>query len=107
MKPGTLEVLALLRARPSGLTAFDALAEVGCFRLAARIGELRADGYDIATETITTGSGKHVARYVIHERPVQLALLDPVVTASASFPKSGGSRDQVAERQPLAGSRFG
>ena len=61
MKPSTASVLALLRARGSlGVTPHDA-AQIGCWRLAARVYELRAEGYRITDE------GKGFARYVLVE----------------------------------------
>jgi hypothetical protein len=53
-------VLALLHAQgQDGLTPIDALNRLGCFRLAARIAELRADGWVIENR------GKGHARYVL------------------------------------------
>ena len=46
----------------SPLTPLDALMKYGCFRLSARILELRKKGYDIKTENITKG-GKTFAEY--------------------------------------------
>jgi len=46
------------------LTQVEALTKFGCFRLAARIYRLRHQhGMLIATQMITTKSGKLVARY--------------------------------------------
>lgn len=47
------------------LTQLDALNLFGCFRLAARICELRNDGMNIKTERITIPSGKTVAAYYV------------------------------------------
>lgn len=47
------------------ITAFDALADYGCMRLAARIGELRSWGHVIETEEHLTPTYKTVARYYI------------------------------------------
>ena len=44
------------------LTPIDALNEFGCFRLAARIGELRERGHDIKTTIIHDG-GSSFAQY--------------------------------------------
>lgn len=44
------------------LTAIEALTKFGCFRLAARISDLRKDGINIATDTVTQ-KGKTFARY--------------------------------------------
>ncbi len=68
MKPQTRAVLALLRERPAGVTAIDALSAIGSFRLAARIWELRAEVYEIRSDSITTGSGKRVERYRLVEQ---------------------------------------
>jgi hypothetical protein len=60
----TDDVLALLRARgDAGVTALDALREVGSFRLAARIADLHAAGFDISSTIETTPNGKRIARY--------------------------------------------
>jgi hypothetical protein len=55
-------ILAYLRAG-NRLTALDALERFGCFRLAARIHELRRDGWAIEERTVETPSGKRVAEY--------------------------------------------
>jgi hypothetical protein len=46
------------------LTAISALTNFGCFRLAARIFELRKEGHDIHEVTIEHG-GKRYAEYYI------------------------------------------
>ena len=46
------------------ITALDALQHFGCFRLAARIHELRKEGYEIE-ETIVAHNGKRYASYFI------------------------------------------
>ena len=55
-------ILAYLRAG-NRLTALDALESFGCFRLAARIHELRRDGWQISERTVETRGGKRVAEY--------------------------------------------
>ena len=61
------ELLFLLRERPEGITPLDALYDVGCMRLAARIYDLRAKGHPIKDETVevTARNGRkaHVKRY--------------------------------------------
>jgi hypothetical protein len=52
---------ALLRGEK--LTPLDALKQHGCFRLGARIWDLRKQGYRIERELIDVGNGKHVAQY--------------------------------------------
>ena len=58
----TEHVLKLLKERPQGLTAMDALNEVGTMRLAARVKELRDQGYVIIS-TLEKRNGKKFARY--------------------------------------------
>lgn len=59
------EILQMLEQGP--VTAIDALKKAGCFRLAARIKELRDSGHDIHTNTIEEG-GKHFAQYILKKR---------------------------------------
>ncbi len=47
------------------LTPLDALELFGCFRLAARVHELRREGWAIAERTVETASGKRIAEYSI------------------------------------------
>jgi hypothetical protein len=55
------KILAALKRGP--LTPMEALERFGCFRLAARVGELREQGHAIGVEKVATSTGKHVARY--------------------------------------------
>ena len=45
------------------LTATDALLEFNCFRLAARIADLKQAGYPVDKTMIELPSGKRVAQY--------------------------------------------
>jgi hypothetical protein len=45
------------------LTPLDALELFGCFRLAARVHELRREGWAIVERTVETASGKRIAEY--------------------------------------------
>jgi len=45
------------------LTPLEALEKFGCFRLAARVHDLRNAGHNIVASVYETSSGKHVARY--------------------------------------------
>ena len=47
----------------NGITPIDALNLFGCFRLGARIADLKKRGYDIVTERVKVSGGKYVARY--------------------------------------------
>lgn len=55
------EILAHLRAGKS-ISSLEALDLFGCYRMGARIAELRAAGHDIVT-TIEKRQGKKWARY--------------------------------------------
>ena len=56
-------ILNALGTRP--LTALEALEECGCFRLAARIKDLREQGHDIKTKAVQLQNGKIVAQYTL------------------------------------------
>ena len=56
------QILAHLKAGKR-ITPLDALREFGCFRLGARVFELKAEGHNILKEMIETDSGKRVAEY--------------------------------------------
>lgn len=58
--------------RRGSITPFEALNEMGCFRLAARIDELRRDGHPIRTEMVEGRNGKRWAKYRLD--PVQVEL---------------------------------
>lgn len=105
----TADVIALLRANPRGITALDALRAAGCFRLAARVADLRAEGHDIRTQMVATAGGKHVALYTLHERPVQLTLLDSTPSAEPADvpPRSGGLRARRAAELVAPAGRTG
>jgi hypothetical protein len=60
--------LMLLYSRPDGITAMDALDSFGCFRLAARIVELRARGHNIQAVPVTVGH-KRIVRYKLIRPP--------------------------------------
>lgn len=49
------------------LTPLDALKRFGCFRLGARVYDLRRDGYSIEKTLIDVGNGKHVASYKLSQ----------------------------------------
>lgn len=53
------------RLKRGPITAADAI-EFGCFRLAARVRELRNRGYNIQTELVIS-NGKRFARYYLRE----------------------------------------
>jgi DNA-binding HxlR family transcriptional regulator len=68
MKPSTARVLGLLRDYgPIGVTHLDALERCHTSRLAARISELRADGFDVRTQWIKGPGQVRYALYVLVE----------------------------------------
>ena len=71
MKPQTCSILRLLERGP--VTQQDAIREVACYRLAARIADLRADGYTIRSEQVSR-DGVRFARYSLVPDPVQVTL---------------------------------
>ena len=47
------------------ITQLEALTQFGCFRLAARISDLRDKGLNVVTDMVTLENGKRVARYFV------------------------------------------
>lgn len=47
------------------LTQLEALNQFGCFRLAARIADLRDQSLNVVTDIVTLENGKRVARYYL------------------------------------------
>ena len=55
-------ILAYLR-EGHRITALEALELFQCFRLAARVHELRREGWNIIERAVETASGKRIAQY--------------------------------------------
>lgn len=62
METQAAQILAHLKAGKA-ITPLDALSQFQCFRLGARIYDLRSEGHDIAKRMVETPSGKKVAEY--------------------------------------------
>ncbi len=60
----TKQVLWHLR-KLGAITPLDALKKYGCFRLGARIYDLKQDGHRIDKEMVEVGNGKRVASYTL------------------------------------------
>jgi len=61
------------------ITPIEALELFRCFRLAARIGDLKALGHNILTEMVESPEGKRYARYsLVRPVPFQIPLFDAV-----------------------------
>lgn len=63
----TARVLSWLQTH-DGLTPAQAYEQIGSLRLAARVSELREQGYPIVTETYVTPKGARVAFYRLLEK---------------------------------------
>lgn len=50
------------------ITQMDALKIAGCFRLAARIFDLRAQGHNIEMVPVHLDNGKYIASYKLKEK---------------------------------------
>lgn len=59
-------VLDFLRLHGS-ITPMQALKKFGCYRLGARIHELRSQGHCITSTLIKTSNDKHVCRYTLEK----------------------------------------
>jgi hypothetical protein len=65
------DVLDMLRATPRGVTSLD-FTNAGILRAAARVKELRAEGYDIATvRDPDSPDGKRRFRFILRAEPEQ------------------------------------
>ena len=73
MKPQTASILRLLIRHPEGVTQLQALEEARCLRLAARVADLRADGFDIRSELVS-GNGKRWAKYTLIVKGEQVSM---------------------------------
>jgi len=65
----TEAILAWLKDGKS-ITALDALSIFQCFRLAARIADIRAQGFTVHTEMVQTRTGKTVASYSLDQEDI-------------------------------------
>jgi hypothetical protein len=63
MKTQKQQILSYLE-KGKAITPLQALNKFGCFRLAARIADLRNDGLNIATKNVTK-DGKTFASYIL------------------------------------------
>ena len=57
--------LILNHLKKAPITPIEALEQYGCFRLAARIKDLREQGYKIQTKAKILRNGKIVAQYMM------------------------------------------
>lgn len=64
------QILADLQ-KGKAITPMDALNDYGCFRLGARIADLKNEGWPIASKYVTTPSGKRVKSYFFESLEVR------------------------------------
>ena len=64
MKSQSKHILDWLKTH-EGITAIEALREFGCFRLAARVYDLRAKGHKIKSMKAHTKAGAEIAFYTM------------------------------------------
>ena len=67
------EILEYLMQENS-ITPLLALEKFGCFRLGARIWDLKHQGYDIRSELVRGDNGKHFASYHLIRKETQLEM---------------------------------
>lgn len=60
----TAQILAHLKKGRS-ITPIDALRDFQCFRLGARVWDLKKEGHNIVKEMVEVPSGKRVASYTL------------------------------------------
>lgn len=60
----TAQILARLKTGRS-ITPLEALHDFQCFRLGARIFDLKQDGHNIVSELVEVAPGKRVASYTL------------------------------------------
>tara|TARA_B110000503_G_scaffold131107_1_gene205258 strand:+ start:447 stop:701 length:255 start_codon:yes stop_codon:yes gene_type:complete len=67
--PGMTQSQLILDQLKAGqiITQIDALKIAGCFRLAARVFDLRREGHDIETVPVHTDTGKYIASYKLNK----------------------------------------
>ena len=56
------EILEYL-SKGNTLTSLEALSRFQCFRLASRINDIKAKGYQVMVDMVSTASNKKVAQY--------------------------------------------
>jgi hypothetical protein len=68
---GSTQLARIRRALEAGerITPMDALRRWGCFRLGARVYDLRCEGFDILTSMVDRGDGTQFAEYRLISRP--------------------------------------
>ena len=66
MKESQFKMILDALKRGEKITPLEALYRFGCFKLAARIFEMKSAGYDIKTKIVTDGK-KHFAQYYLNQ----------------------------------------
>ena len=87
METQKAQILRMLLNGP--VTSLDALQEAGCFRLAARIKDLKDAGYLIKTDMITH-KGKRFAQYSL--KPMQQQEMTLTIKSTSPMIQNNWSR---------------
>ena len=66
----TISILNHLKKAP--ITPLEALEKYGCFRLGARIFDLKQEGYNINKKMVSS-NGKTFAKYSLNSEPVRVS----------------------------------
>jgi len=66
--------------RPELLTAYEALEDAGCLRLAARIKDLRDKGHNIVTEMVRANGKQYAGYYLVLTREQRAEKCNPGVS---------------------------
>jgi hypothetical protein len=64
----SMQILNHMISKP--ITAIDALQQYGCFRLAARINDLRMQGHSIHTEMTVDNGKRHATYHLLNKKPL-------------------------------------
>ena len=87
-------LVTYLHDNPEGITALEALTNLGIGRLAARVWELKKEGYAINERLIELPNGKRVARYTLQAVPQQTTVWKCTTCGKVVIPVKSSVADQ-------------
>lgn len=74
MKPQSRAVLTLLREHPEGISQQTAIRAIACYRLAARVADLRADGFDVRSQMLSDGHSRFALYRLVENEQMVVGL---------------------------------
>ena len=89
LEPTQSEMILEYLRKGYSITPLEALKEFGCFRLGARIWELKQRGYNIEMQLSEVMGGKHVAEYRLAKKETGDGRQETGETSPKSSPKTG------------------